>query len=113
MLDRWVDRIEDAARFLKARHVGEWLLFGISLLTLAVTIVYAIQSRHQINDLARLSETIQLFAVWTILLSLGALQLAITIPLVIKDWGMKRLLIVALGGQVISMVILLLSAPIK
>lgn len=112
-MDRIVDFVESLARYLKARHIGELLLFVISVLLLTWTVFMTLINSQNPQNFDGMTKNIQYFIEWLMIMTLHSIITLVTVILLIKGWGKKKVIGLCLLFQGISIGILWLFLPLK
>lgn len=112
-MDRIIEGIESLARYLKARHVGEMLLFGISVLLLTWTVSITLINSQNSHAFEGVAKEIQYFIQWLLAMGIHSMTTLVTVIVFVKGWGRKKLLGLCLLFQAVSLAVLVFFLPLN
>lgn len=112
-MDHIIDFVESLARYLKARHIGELLLFVFSVLLLTWTVSMTLINSQNPQSFDGMTKNIQYFVEWLLALSIHSIITLVTVVVFVKGWGKKKWIGLCLLFQSISIAILCLFLPLK
>jgi hypothetical protein len=107
-----VDFVESLARYLKARHIGEFVIFAISLMLLTWTVTMTLINSQNPQNFDGMAKNIQYFVEWLLSLGIHLMIMLVTVVVFAKGWGKQRLIRVCLIFQGISFGVLCLFLPL-
>lgn len=108
-----LDAIENLVRYLKARHIGELIIFGLSVLLLSWCVAIALMSVQGPQTLSGLENSIRYFLQWLLGMVVFIFMFVLSLTLYVKRWGKGGIILLAIGFQIGSLILLLVNYPLK